>query len=457
MNKTIQLLSKLILLLCLALEVSGQDNVAINPSGSAPDNSAMLDISSTDKGLLIPRMTTVQRNAIASPAAGLMVYDTNNDSFWYNDGTTWAEIGGAGSLGPTGATGATGPTGLTGATGVTGPTGNGMDVLNQTAINGLSPSAGDVVFNSTTNCLQVYGGSNWLDIYCACASSPNQPGAISGTSSVEENTTGLSYSITTVAAADSYSWTVPTGWSITSGQGSTTIIVTAGSAGQNGNITVTANNNCGNSTVQTISVSTFESCPSSFTDTRDGKTYSTVEIGNQCWMAENLNYTGTLAGTTYCYNNNTSNCATYGALYNWDAVMNGGSSSNTNPSGVQGACPIGWHIPSDLEWQEMEAELGMDASELTVDGNGNDRASGSVGNQLRSASMGGSNSSGFNALPAGRYYPGGYYDLGSGASFFTTTEAGANAYVRMLDNGWAGVGRFAWQKTEGTSIRCVKD
>ena len=116
-------LISVILGLFLATTALAQDNVAINPNGTAPDNSAMLDISSTDKGLLIPRMTTGQRTSISSPAIGLMVYDTNTDGFWYYDGSSWSEIGGAGSVGPTGPTGADGATGPSGVAGATGPTG----------------------------------------------------------------------------------------------------------------------------------------------------------------------------------------------------------------------------------------------------------------------------------------------------------------------------------------------
>lgn len=69
--------------------VSFAQNVAINGTGAAPATSAMLDIASTTKGLLIPRMTSAQRTAIATPATGLLVYDTTVNNFYYYDGTTW--------------------------------------------------------------------------------------------------------------------------------------------------------------------------------------------------------------------------------------------------------------------------------------------------------------------------------------------------------------------------------
>ena len=70
--------------------------IAINSDGSAPDASAMLEVTSSDKGILIPRMTTAERTAITSPATGLMVYDNDENSFWYYNGTAWAAIGGSG-------------------------------------------------------------------------------------------------------------------------------------------------------------------------------------------------------------------------------------------------------------------------------------------------------------------------------------------------------------------------
>lgn len=71
--------------------VSYGQNVGINSTGTNPDNSAMLDVQSTTKGMLIPRMTTAQRTAIGTPATGLEVYDTSTGTFWYYNGTVWVE------------------------------------------------------------------------------------------------------------------------------------------------------------------------------------------------------------------------------------------------------------------------------------------------------------------------------------------------------------------------------
>ena len=113
-------------LVCIKGEVVlAQQNVGIGTN--TPDNSSILDLTATNKGFLVPRLTTAQRVAISAPATGLLVYDTDFDQFWYFDGSVWVPITGlpgpAGPTGPTGAAGIQGPMGPTGADGIQGPTG----------------------------------------------------------------------------------------------------------------------------------------------------------------------------------------------------------------------------------------------------------------------------------------------------------------------------------------------
>ena len=104
-----------------------QDNMGIGTS--TPEPSSVLDLTATDKGLLVPRMDAVQRTAIALPATGLMVFDTDDNQFWYFDGTIWVQA--LGPQGPAGADGTNGTNGLDGATGPAGADGtngtNGLD------------------------------------------------------------------------------------------------------------------------------------------------------------------------------------------------------------------------------------------------------------------------------------------------------------------------------------------
>lgn len=134
-SKKIVLIFFLQMLVCIT---NAQNNVGIGTN--TPDPSAILDASATDKGVLVPRLSTTQRLAIASPANGLLVYDTNFNCFYFysSASSSWSSL--CGSTGITGATGATGIAGVTGATGAgvtgaTGPTG---------AVGATGPSGGPV-------------------------------------------------------------------------------------------------------------------------------------------------------------------------------------------------------------------------------------------------------------------------------------------------------------------------
>ncbi len=93
-------MKKLYFLIVLLLFSGGLlfSQVAINIDGSLPDNSAMLDVKSTDKGLLPPRMNTIQRDAIASPASGLVIYNTDCNNIQYFNGAGWVPVGNAGMV-----------------------------------------------------------------------------------------------------------------------------------------------------------------------------------------------------------------------------------------------------------------------------------------------------------------------------------------------------------------------
>ena len=100
-----------------------QNNMGIGTL--TPHPSSVLDLTATDKGVLVPRVTTIQRNAIVAPATGLMVYDTNFNQFWYFDGTQWVSaIGPQGPQGPAGPQGLQGPAGANGTPGAQGLPGN---------------------------------------------------------------------------------------------------------------------------------------------------------------------------------------------------------------------------------------------------------------------------------------------------------------------------------------------
>jgi uncharacterized protein (TIGR02145 family)/uncharacterized repeat protein (TIGR02543 family) len=182
----------------------------------------------------------------------------------------------------------------------------------------------------------------------------------------------------------------------------------------------------------------------SFTDERDGKTYRTVVIGSQTWMAENLNWAGGGGDLGWCYGNNASNCDLYGRLYDWNTVMAGSPSSSSIPSGVQGICPFGWHVPSDAEWMTLVNFVG----------------SGTAGTQLKAASpyWNGTDTHGFSALPGGfRFTDGNFWDVGMDGRWWSVTEGDATgAWFRGVYSGYSLVDRYWGSKADGFSLRCLR-
>lgn len=267
-------------------------NVGVNATGAAPDPSAILDVESTTGGFLMPRMTSVQRDAILNPAEGLWIY------------------------------------------------------------------------NIDTHCPNYHNGSLWVEL-------------------------------------------------------------------------------CGNPILPT-----FTNCGDDFTDLRDSTIYGTVLIGSQCWMDKNLEFDTT--GSWY-YNNDPT-YAVYGRLYNWNTAMSGNSSSNTNPSGVRGVCPSGWHLPSDSEWQQLIVAIGGVAnggnlkSTLTATGIGS----------WANPNIGATNLYGFSALPGGSGPP--FINAQNNASFWASTEVNVGeSYQYILDSSSPDILQNTNFKIRGLSVRCLKD
>lgn len=209
-----------------------------------------------------------------------------------------------------------------------------------------------------------------------------------------------------------------------------------------------------------------------FTDTRDGKVYNWVQIGDQVWMAENLAYLPSVnrvsdgsenaAGSyyyVYGYDGTnvadakaTANYTTYGALYNWTAAMDGSNSSTANPSGVQGVCPTGWHLPSDAEWTELTDHLGG----ASVAG-GKLKETGVT--HWNSPNTGATNETGFIALPGGdRANALYFYSIGSRGYWWSATGVSTgSAWSRIVYYNDSDVGRIVDGKELGFSVRCIRD
>ncbi len=188
---------------------------------------------------------------------------------------------------------------------------------------------------------------------------------------------------------------------------------------------------------------TFTACDlgGGLKDSRDGKTYKTVKIGDKVWMAENLNYQ---TSESKCYENKPENCDKYGRLYVWGEAVN--------------ACPDGWHLPNKQEFEDLKTLAGQKAGDIDKAGTvlksttGWDDDDGKSGN--------GTDGLGFGALPAG-FYDGlndYFYDEGGNAYFWSSTEYGSgSAYFLNLYYSLENAHLDDNNKDFGFSVRCVKN
>ena len=213
-------------------------------------------------------------------------------------------------------------------------------------------------------------------------------------------------------------------------------------------------------------------CGERLLDERDNQSYATVQIGSQCWMAENLNIGTRIDGVTtstdndiiekYCYNNNESDCDTYGGLYQWNEAMNYTTSTS------QGICPDGWHVPTFNEIETLNLYLSSSSNpQYQCGGNSNYFAKslastfGWTSNTITCAvgnNQSINNSSGFNAFPVGyRHYTGPFTGRSSSFWFWSSTSyLSDKAYYRQINTS-ATLGCCADYRTSGFSIRCLKN
>ncbi|MBL7981545.1 MAG: PKD domain-containing protein [Flavobacteriales bacterium] len=204
----------------------------------------------------------------------------------------------------------------------------------------------------------------------------------------------------------------------------------------------------------------------------DGNVYTVVEIGNQCWMADNLRtihyangeeipnvtsgtvWVGLTSGAWSWYNNNSGYDDTHGKLYNWYVI--------SDPRNV---CPFGWHVPSDQEWMILEQDLGVSESELNI--NGGRGILENVGGRMKEVILwnppntGANNESGFSGIAGGGrggLLNGPFNLFGSWGSWWTSTEV-PNSYAqyRSLRHNEAAIHRNIEYMNSGLSIRCIRD
>ena len=185
------------------------------------------------------------------------------------------------------------------------------------------------------------------------------------------------------------------------------------------------------------SIMDFTGAKGSFVDTRDGKNYKWIRVGEQIWMAENLNYIAYKG--SWCYGNKTEGCNIFGRLYNWQIAQN--------------ICPQGWHIPSKNEWEILCTSLfklkGVTGGGLKEPGS----------THWKSPNSGAIYQSGFNALPGGARDPDGlFYYIGEFGYWWAAPGVNNNSPVSLVLNYsnpkviYNDIG-----KNYGFSVRCLKD
>lgn len=217
-------------------------------------------------------------------------------------------------------------------------------------------------------------------------------------------------------------------------------------------------------------------------DSRDGKIYKTVKIGNQEWMAENLNYDYNQGSAkSVCYNNDPENCKIYGRLYNWAAAVDSAAKFSSSCEGcgfgygyqseetIRGVCPEGWHLPSKMEFETLVKKVGG-RKESKYEG-----VWARAGKALKSSHSWrfiefwedggskpvlGSDAFGFRAMPGGEYFSGDekFKHGGEKAYFWSSTEDSEYGAYRLdlyYHNDYTQV--YHNSKLYGFSVRCVKN
>lgn len=381
-----------VILFAFWFSMSSFAQVGVNADNSPPATSAGLDIKFTDKGFLPPRMTVDQRNAIADPAEGLIIYCTN-----------------------------------------------------------CTPD--------TSGLICIYSQGEWRALILC---TPRPPAAGTHVSS----TCGILWKWHPAEGAAGYKWNTVNTYGTAQNLGTDTSKTETNLACGTHTRYLWAYSSCSVSPVtvltQTIACTP---CGQPITDCRDGKTYNTVQIGTQCWMAQNLNVGTMITGSQTnngvieknCYNNSSANCTVYGGLYTSNELCDYAA------SGPRGICPFGWHVPQDYEWCILETYIDPTVSCYAPNWRGTD-----AGGKLKEAgtahwkspNTGATNSSGFTALPGGMRSDSGssYYDMTLYGYYWTATWITGYPLIRVLYYYWATILRGEATSAErGFSARCVRN
>jgi len=225
--------------------------------------------------------------------------------------------------------------------------------------------------------------------------------------------------------------------------------------------------NSGVVTIESRALGPYFTCGTDTVEDADSNVYNTVLIGDQCWMATNLNVGTRVALSTnqtdnatiekWCYSNTDANCDTNnnpnhpdGGLYQWDEAM-----QYSTTAGAQGICPTGWHIPTHDEFTTLERAVctsGTCATDFPYDTTTTGYRGTNEGTKLKP-----NGTSGFEGNLAGYGFSGSFANRGTVGIFWSSSESGASAWYRALNSVTALVLRDAYSQLAGFSVRCLKD
>ncbi|MBL4754919.1 MAG: fibronectin type III domain-containing protein [Flavobacteriales bacterium] len=550
-----------------------------------PDPSAILHMVHTQKGMILTNLTTTQRDAIASPANSLMIFNTTDQCFqvyingqWQN---TFCDLGCSGPPATPGViSGNAAPcenaagssysiSQISGATSYTWTVPAGATITG-----GQGTTAILLDYGSTSGNITVIAGNNCgtspaQTLAITLQPVPAQPSTITGNLSVCQGDNGIAYAVTNVAGV-TYSWSYSgAGFTCMSGCATNSITADYSAGATSGTITVTPSNVCGSGMARTLAVTVNSAIPAAatanaatnitstdfdanwtasagvttyFFDLDDNSDFSSPLVGYNNLNVGNVttyNLTGLTCGTTYyyrvrasngcgtsgnsgtvtvatsacgpscgtqtwsatainvgtkipvgptgsnmsspggdqkyCYNDIEANCTTYGGMYEWGEMMDYAASSSCDPcggGGVQGICPLGYHIPTDLEWSRYEyciessitptGATTLSTFQTTLGYRGTNSSAGPGAKMKDDVLWDGTNTSGFSALP------GGFRSTSAGVSTLKDTDIymstatefdGTNQYFRRLTSNPANGRSFrSWNdKAHSYYVRCLQD
>lgn len=393
-------------------------NIGINTTGALPNTKAMLDVdvsaSTTKMGLLVPRMTTADRNSIVAPIPeSLLIYNLTTQCFeaWNQAAGVWVTFGCIGCTIPSPST-ANAPIGA----------GTNSFTASWTLVSGATAYLLDVSTSSTF--ATFVSGFNGLN---AGASTASTVGSL------------------TCSATYYYR--------------------------------VRATNACGTSiNSNTVTVLT-SACATATAGACGTQVFATTNLNAGTMIAGNLNQTNNSTPEKWCYNDVPANCATHGGLYQWDEMMNYTASINCDPCGAggrQGLCPAGYHVPTDLEWSRYEYCLESSIAPTAgtslavfqgVTGTRGTNTTAGPGAKMKATAANtpawnGTNTSGFTAQPGGwnNFGTPVFADFGGYAYLWSATEtAPGTAWSRFLESGNSYSARNNNPGFNGFSVRCLQD